>query len=151
MHHDTTLIALVAMGFVLACAFGYLATRVRLPPIVGYLVAGIAVGPFTPGFVGDAGIAGQLAEIGVILLMFGVGLHFSLDTLLAVRGIAVPGAVAQIAVATLKGSGLAEAVTAALNHTFEDGTYQQVLERWGLQAEAIEKSETNPPGLPKTS
>ena len=107
MHHDTTLIALVAMGFVLACAFGYLATRVRLPPIVGYLVAGIAVGPFTPGFVGDAGIAGQLAEIGVILLMFGVGLHFSLDTLLAVRGIAVPGAVAQIAVATAIGTAMA--------------------------------------------
>jgi len=107
MHHDTALIALVAMGFVLACAFGYLATRVRLPPIVGYLVAGIAVGPFTPGFVGDAGIAGQLAEIGVILLMFGVGLHFSLDTLLAVRGIAIPGAVAQIAVATAIGTVMA--------------------------------------------
>ena len=104
MHHDTALIALVAVGFVLACAFGYLATRVRLPPIVGYLVAGIAVGPFTPGFVGDAGIAGQLAEIGVILLMFGVGLHFSLDTLLAVRGIAIPGAIAQIAVATAIGT-----------------------------------------------
>ena len=107
MHHDTALIALVAVGFVLACAFGYLATRVRLPPIVGYLVAGIAVGPFTPGFVGDAGIAGQLAEIGVILLMFGVGLHFSLDTLLAVRGIAVPGAIAQIAVATAIGTVMA--------------------------------------------
>jgi K+:H+ antiporter len=107
MHHDTTLIALVAMGFVLACVFGYLATRVRLPPIVGYLVAGIAVGPFTPGFVGDAGIASQLAEIGVILLMFGVGLHFSMDTLLAVRGIAIPGAVAQIAVATAIGTAMA--------------------------------------------
>ena len=107
MHHDTALIALVAMGFVLACAFGYLATRVRLPPIVGYLVAGIAVGPFTPGFVGDAGIAGQLAEIGVILLMFGVGLHFSLDTLLAVRGIAIPGAIAQIVVATAIGTVMA--------------------------------------------
>jgi K+:H+ antiporter len=107
MHHDTALIALVAVGFVLACAFGYLALRVRLPPIVGYLVAGIAVGPFTPGFVGDAGIASQLAEIGVILLMFGVGLHFSLDTLLAVRGIAIPGAVAQIAVATAIGTVMA--------------------------------------------
>jgi CPA2 family monovalent cation:H+ antiporter-2 len=95
------------MGFVLACAFGYLATRVRLPPIVGYLIAGIAVGPFTPGFVGDVGIAGQLAEIGVILLMFGVGLHFSLDTLLAVRGIAIPGAIAQIAVATAIGTVMA--------------------------------------------
>jgi CPA2 family monovalent cation:H+ antiporter-2 len=107
MHDDTALIALVAIGFVLACAFGFLAIRVRLPPIVGYLVAGVAVGPFTPGFVGDAHIAGQLAEIGVILLMFGVGLHFSLDTLLAVKGIAIPGAIAQIAVATAIGAGLA--------------------------------------------
>ena len=107
MHHDTALIALVAMGFVLAMAFGYLAVRVRLPPIVGYLLAGIAVGPFTPGFVGDAGLAGQLAEIGVILLMFGVGLHFSIETLLAVRWIAVPGAVGQIAVATAIGTVMA--------------------------------------------
>jgi CPA2 family monovalent cation:H+ antiporter-2 len=107
MHDDTALIALVAMGFVLACAFGFLATRVRLPPIVGYLVAGVAIGPFTPGFVGDAQIAGQLAEIGVILLMFGVGLHFSVGTLLAVKGIAIPGAIAQIAVATAIGTGMA--------------------------------------------
>jgi len=107
MHHDTALIALVAMGFVLACAFGFLATRVRLPPIVGYLLAGVALGPFTPGFVGDAQIASQLAEIGVMLLMFGVGLHFSVDTLLAVKGIAIPGAIAQIAVATAIGAGLA--------------------------------------------
>jgi monovalent cation:H+ antiporter-2, CPA2 family len=107
MHHDTALIALVAMGFVLASAFGYLATRVRLPPIVGYLVAGVAIGPFTPGFVGDAQIASQLAEIGVILLMFGVGLHFSIPTLLSVKNIAIPGAIAQIAVATAIGTGLA--------------------------------------------
>ena len=107
MHEDTALIALVAVGFVLACAFGFLATRVRLPPIVGYLLAGVAVGPFTPGFVGDAHIAAQLAEIGVMLLMFGVGLHFSLDTLLAVKNIAIPGAVAQIGVATAIGTGLA--------------------------------------------
>jgi len=107
MHHDTALIALVAMGFVLACALGFLATRLRLPPIVGYLLAGVAVGPFTPGFVGDAGMAGQLAEIGVILLMFGVGLHFSLETLLAVRWIAIPGALAQIVVATAIGTVMA--------------------------------------------
>jgi len=107
MHHDTALIALLAMGFVLASALGYFATRVRLPPIVGYLLAGIAVGPFTPGFVGDMQIASQLAEIGVILLMFGVGLHFSLETLLAVRWIAIPGAVAQIAVATAIGTFMA--------------------------------------------
>jgi len=107
MHHDTALIALVAMGFVLACALGFAATRLRLPPIVGYLLAGVALGPFTPGFVGDAGMAGQLAEIGVILLMFGVGLHFSLETLLAVRWIAIPGALAQIAVATAIGATMA--------------------------------------------
>ncbi|HVY80178.1 MAG TPA: YbaL family putative K(+) efflux transporter [Steroidobacteraceae bacterium] len=107
MHQDSALIALVAVGFVLACGFGFLANRVRLPPIVGYLLAGVAVGPFTPGFVGDAHIAGQLAEIGVMLLMFGVGLHFSLDTLLAVKNIAIPGAIAQIVVATAIGTGLA--------------------------------------------
>jgi len=107
MHHNTALIALLAVGFVLACALGFFAIRVRLPPIVGYLLAGIAVGPFTPGFVGDLDIASQLAEIGVILLMFGVGLHFSVPTLLSVRWIAIPGAIAQIAVATAIGTALA--------------------------------------------
>ncbi|HKT72379.1 MAG TPA: YbaL family putative K(+) efflux transporter [Steroidobacteraceae bacterium] len=107
MSHDTALIALLAVGFVLACGFGYLAARIRLPPVVGYLVAGVAAGPFTPGFVGDAHLASQLAEIGVILLMFGVGLHFSIDTLLAVRRIAVPGAIVQIAAATAIGAVLA--------------------------------------------
>ena len=107
MHHDVPLIATVAMGFVLAFAFGFAADRLRLPPLVGYLLAGIAVGPFSPGFVADADIAGQLAEMGVILLMFGVGLHFSAADLMAVRWIAIPGAVAQIAVATLLGMGVA--------------------------------------------
>lgn len=107
MPHDSDLIALIAMGFVLAMGFGFLASKLRMPPLVGYLLAGIAIGPFTPGFVADAGLAGQLAEIGVILLMFGVGLHFSIDALLKVRNIALPGAVAQIAVATLTGVGLA--------------------------------------------
>ncbi len=107
MHHQSDLIALIAMGFVLAMGFGFLAARLRMPPLVGYLVAGIAIGPFTPGFVADAGLAGQLAEIGVILLMFGVGLHFSIGTLLKVRNIALPGAVVQIAVATIIGLGLA--------------------------------------------
>ena len=106
MPHDATLIATVAVGFMLAFAFGYLAERLRLPPLVGYLVAGIAVGPFTPGFVADAGIAGQLAEMGVILLMFGVGLHFSAADLMAVRKVAIPGAVGQIILATLLGIGL---------------------------------------------
>ena len=95
MPHESKLIALIAIGFVLALGFGFLAARVRLPPLVGYLLAGIAIGPFTPGFVADAGLASQLAEIGVILLMFGVGLHFSISTLLRVRSIALPGAVAR--------------------------------------------------------
>jgi monovalent cation:H+ antiporter-2, CPA2 family len=107
MVHETGLIALISIGFVLALAMGYLALRLRLPPIVGYLLAGIAVGPFTPGFVGDSGLASQLAEIGVILLMFGVGLHFSIETLFAVRRIAVPGAIVQIAAATAIGAGIA--------------------------------------------
>lgn len=107
MHHQSDLIALIAMGFVLAMAFGYLAAKLRMPPLVGYLVAGIAIGPFTPGFVADTGLAGELAEIGVILLMFGVGLHFSIDSLLKVRNIALPGAVVQIGVATAIGLALA--------------------------------------------
>ncbi|HKQ15141.1 MAG TPA: YbaL family putative K(+) efflux transporter [Steroidobacteraceae bacterium] len=107
MPHESKLIALIAVGFVLALAFGFLAARVRLPPLVGYLIAGIAIGPFTPGFVADSNLASELAEIGVILLMFGVGLHFSISTLLRVRRIALPGAVAQIAVATAIGAALA--------------------------------------------
>jgi CPA2 family monovalent cation:H+ antiporter-2 len=107
MPHESKLIAMIAIGFVLALAFGYLAARVRLPPLVGYLLAGIAIGPFTPGFVADANLASELAEIGVILLMFGVGLHFSIATLMRVRAIALPGAVAQIAVATAIGAALA--------------------------------------------
>ena len=108
MPHHTPLIAILVYGFVLAFILGALANRLRLSPLVGYLVAGIIVGPFTPGFVGDAELAPQLAEIGVILLMFGVGLHFSLRDLMSVRNIAIPGAVAQISVATLLGLGLAE-------------------------------------------
>ncbi|HEX6630427.1 MAG TPA: monovalent cation:proton antiporter-2 (CPA2) family protein, partial [Gemmatimonadaceae bacterium] len=100
MHHETALIATIATGLGLAFVFGLLATRLRLPPILGYLLAGVAAGPFTPGFVADAGLASQLAELGVILLMFGVGLHFSVADLLAVRRIAIPGAIAQITVAT---------------------------------------------------
>ncbi len=104
MHEDTALIATIAGGLGLAFLFGLLAVRFRMPPLVGYLHAGVAVGPFTPGFVADAGLASQLAEIGVILLMFGVGLHFSPGDLLAVRRIAVPGALAQIAAATVLGA-----------------------------------------------
>ncbi|HET9439429.1 MAG TPA: YbaL family putative K(+) efflux transporter [Longimicrobiales bacterium] len=98
--HETALIATIAAGLGLAFVLGLIASRLRLPPILGYLLAGVAVGPFTPGFVADAGLASQLAEIGVMLLMFGVGLHFSIADLLAVRRIAVPGAIGQIAVAT---------------------------------------------------
>jgi CPA2 family monovalent cation:H+ antiporter-2 len=107
MPHDAPLIATVAVGFVLALVLALIAHRLRLPPIVGYLLAGVALGPFTPGFVGDVALAGQVAEIGVILLMFGVGLHFSVGDLLAVRQIAVPGALVQIVVATMLGLGLA--------------------------------------------
>ncbi len=103
MPHDVSLIATIATGFGLALVLGFVATQLRLPPLVGYLLAGVMIGPGTPGFVADVGLAGQLAEIGVMLLMFGVGLHFSLDDLLAVRRIAVPGAIVQIAVAVLLG------------------------------------------------
>ncbi|ABC92528.1 probable cation transporter protein [Rhizobium etli CFN 42] len=106
MHQEVGLIATVAVSFVFAAVLGYGADRLRLPPLVGYLMAGILMGPFTPGFVADTALAGQLAEMGVILLMFGVGLHFSASDLLAVRGIAVPGAIGRIILATLLGIGL---------------------------------------------
>ena len=106
MHHEAALISTIAIGFVLAFGFGYIADRLRLPPLVGYLVAGVLMGPYTPGFVADAGLSAQLAEVGVILLMFGVGLHFSTSDLLAVRGIAIPGAIGQIVLATLLGMGM---------------------------------------------
>ena len=107
MPHHTPLVSTIVVGLVLAFALGALAHRVRLSPLVGYLVAGILIGPFTPGFVADQEIANELAEIGVILLMFGVGLQFSMNELLSVRAIAVPGALIQIAVATALGMGLA--------------------------------------------
>ncbi|MGY4301083.1 CPA2 family monovalent cation:H+ antiporter-2 [Bradyrhizobium sp. i1.4.4] len=106
MPHDTPLIATIVVGLGLAFVLGTIAQRFRIPPLVGYLLAGVAVGPFTPGFVADQALATELAELGIILLMFGVGLHFSLQDLLSVRHIAVPGAVVQIAVATLMGLGL---------------------------------------------
>lgn len=106
MHH-TSLIATIVAGLGLAFVFGAIANRFKLPVLVGYLVAGVVVGPFTPGYVADTELAPQLAEIGVILLMFGVGLHFSVKDLMAVRKIAIPGAVVQILAATLMGIGLA--------------------------------------------
>jgi monovalent cation:H+ antiporter-2, CPA2 family len=105
--HQTPLIATIAAGLMLAFVLGLIAHRLRVQPLVGYLVAGLLVGPYTPGFTADPALASELAEIGVILLMFGVGLHFSLTDLLSVARIAVPGAVGQIAVATLMGSALA--------------------------------------------
>ncbi|TMJ22979.1 MAG: sodium:proton antiporter, partial [Alphaproteobacteria bacterium] len=104
--HHTPLIATIAAGLMLAYVFGLLAHRLRIQPLAGYVLAGVAVGPFTPGFTADAALAGELAEIGVILLMFGVGLHFSLKDLMSVARIVVPGAIIQIVIATLIGAGL---------------------------------------------
>src|SRR5262245_54794148 len=106
MPHDVTLISMIAIGFGLALVLGFIAHRLGMPPLVGYLAAGVAIGPSTPGFVADAALAGQLAEIGVMLLMFGVGLHFSVGDLLAVWRIAVPGAVGQILIASLLGAAM---------------------------------------------
>ena len=108
--HEISLITTIALALSAALLFGVLAKRIGLSPIVGYLIAGIVIGPYTPGVVGDARIASQLAEVGVILLMFGVGLHFSLKDLLAVRSIAIPGALGQSTAATIACTGLAVAV-----------------------------------------
>jgi CPA2 family monovalent cation:H+ antiporter-2 len=107
MEHNVALISTIAAGMGLALVLGFIAVRLKLPALVGYLVAGILVGPFSPGFVADVELAHQLSEIGVMLLMFGVGLHFSLEDLWSVRKIALPGAIAQIAVATGLGAGVA--------------------------------------------
>ena len=107
MHHDTPLITTIVAGLVLAYIFGMIANRLKLPPLVGYLFAGVMAGPYTPGFVADQALGAELAELGVILLMFGVGLHFSLKDLMSVRALAIPGAIAQIGLATLLGLGLA--------------------------------------------
>ena len=107
MLHSVPLITTIATAFGLALVLGFIAAKLKLPALVGYLLAGVLIGPFTPGFVADSAIAAELAEIGVMLLMFGVGLHFSLDNLLEVRKIALPGAVLQIVVATALGAGVA--------------------------------------------
>lgn len=106
MPHDVELIILLAVGFGFALIFGYVAARLRLPPLIGYLIAGIIISPNTPGVVGDIHLANQLAELGVMFLMFGVGMHFSLNDLMQVRRIALPGAILQITVATLLGMGI---------------------------------------------
>jgi len=107
MPHDTPLISMIVAGLVLAFIFGAVANRFKMPPLVGYLIAGVIVGPFTPGFVANGELAGELSEIGVILLMFGVGLHFSLKDLLSVQAVAIPGALLRIAAGTAMGIGLA--------------------------------------------
>ncbi|MGC4062743.1 MAG: cation:proton antiporter [Aquabacterium sp.] len=109
MPHDVSLISTIAAGFALALMFGFVATRLAMPPLVGYLMAGMLIGPATPGFVADLHLSSQLAEIGVMLLMFGVGLHFSLSDLMAVKRIAIPGAIVQIAVAVAMGFGMSHA------------------------------------------
>lgn len=106
MVHHTPILATIAAGLCIAFVFGAIAHRLRIPPLAGYLLAGICVGPFTPGYVADTGAALELAELGVILLMFGVGLHFSLRDLIAVKAIAIPGALVQIVFATALGAGL---------------------------------------------
>lgn len=110
VHESSSLIAIVVVGLVLAFFFGTVANRLKISPLVGYLLAGVAVGPFTPGFVADQVLAAQLAEIGVILLMFGVGLHFSLADLLSVRRVVFPGAAVQVAVSALLGMGVARLI-----------------------------------------
>ena len=108
--HAPPLIATIVLGIGLAFVFGTIANRLRISPLVGYLLAGVAIGPFTPGFVADQNLALQLAEIGVILLMFGVGLHFSIKDLMSIRGVVIPGALLQVAVSGLSGFGLARLV-----------------------------------------
>ncbi len=105
--HDLPLISTIAVGLSLAFVFGLIALRLRVSPIIGYLLAGIMIGPYTPGFVGDLKIAEELSEIGIVLLMFGVGLHFSVKDLSEVRKIALPGAVVQMGAATAMGAALA--------------------------------------------
>jgi CPA2 family monovalent cation:H+ antiporter-2 len=121
MPHHTPLIATIVAGLVLAFVLGAIANRLRLSPLVGYLLAGVAVGPHTPGFVADQSLATELAEIGVILLMFGVGVHFSLRDLLSVKAIAIPGAIAQIAVSTLLGIGLSWTMSWSIGSGFVFG------------------------------
>jgi CPA2 family monovalent cation:H+ antiporter-2 len=104
MAHDISLITTIAAAFGFALILGIIAERLKTPALVGYLIAGILIGPATPGFVADMSTASQLSEIGVMLLMFGVGLHFSIDDLLSVKRIAVPGAVVQMSLATRSAS-----------------------------------------------
>lgn len=133
MPHENSLIATIADGLVFAFAGGFIVVHLHLPPLIGYLLAGIAVGPFTPGFVADVKLAPQLAEIGVILLMFGVGMHFSVRDLLAVRTIALPGAVAQITAATAMGV----AVTSLWGWSLGQDWFLGWLYRWPARSSSV--------------
>ena len=106
MGHNIDLITTIAATFGLSLVMGFIAVRLKLPALVGYLIAGVLIGPATPGYVANLELSSQLAEIGIMLLMFGVGLHFSVQDLLSVRRIALPGAIAQIVIATLLGMGI---------------------------------------------
>jgi hypothetical protein len=152
MPHDVSLIATIAAGFGLAMVFGFIAVRLRMPPLVGYLLAGVVIGPATPGFVADVGLARQLAEIGVMLLMFGVGLHFSLGDLSAVKRIAVPGAIVQIAVATIEtpptnlgviGAGKGIRRLSTVNIQRGDGTHHSSPQPWPATVSRLSGSGRN--------
>lgn len=138
MPHNVNLITTLASALGLALVFGLMFVKLRLPAIVGYLAAGIVLGPFTPGFIADVSLAMQLAEIGVILLMFGVGLHFSLDDLMEVKRIALPGAILQIAVATMLGMGLA----AGLGWSIGAGWFSAWRYRWRVPSCCCVRSKT---------
>jgi len=103
MPHEVSLITTIAASLGLAMVLGFIAARLKLPPLVGYLLAGVVIGPFTPGYIADQNLANELAELGIILLMFGVGLHFHVGDLLAVRNVAITGALVQSTIATLLG------------------------------------------------
>ena len=145
MPHEAALITTIAAGFGLALLFGLIASKLRIPAIVGYLVAGMLIGPATPGYVADMGLASQLAEIGVMLLMFGVGLHLSMGELLSVKKIAVPGAIVQIALATLLGMGAAKlwgwGTGAALVFGFSLATASTVVLLRALESRGILESQ----------
>src|SRR6476620_9120591 len=143
--HEAPLITTIALALGAALILGLLAKRIGLSPIVGYLIAGVLIGPYTPGLVGDVKLASQLAELGVILLMFGVGLHFSFKDLLAVRSIAVPGALIQSTVATLTCMGLAVALGWTWTSGLILGIAVSVASTVGLMRALLDRGSLNSP------
>ena len=119
MHQDFTLFATITMAVMLAFIGGFIARKLRMPTLVGYLVAGLVISPFTPGYTGDTNAAAQLAEMGVVFMMFGVGLHFSLKDLWSVRAIAIPGAILQTTLSTLLGLAVSQMWGLSLIHISE--------------------------------